>query len=364
MSRPRAFTNGSCPLGSAGLLLLLGGCGAAPEDELESATANLSVGGPCDGHRWGADGDLDSIDDGVEACVLQTHAPVMRMPFSRDWTRPGNVDWYLARSTLRFNHDNTCDDCEIVPRAPDQWTLAHQRHQKKNGLASWSPCGHNSSWVDIKSDRFDASHHFFLQMLDHNDRPGPANSSLWIVYGHVYPNDIGGVNAQYWFFYPYNDGIGPQNHEGDWEMLTVRRRRDGVADGAFVCAHGDCPWRSAAELQWAWNTHPIVWVADGSHASYATIEECDSKERRPEFGDFEDSCETNPSYQWITWKDGNWYPGIQGGGIINVGERTRPLGGHHAMLANLKWGEIGAFDGTSGPITPTFKTTWWIGGRR
>ena len=356
MSRSRAFIHGS-------VLMLLGACSPTPEPEVESATANLSVGGPCDGHRWGRDADLDTIDDGVEACVLQTHAPVLRMPFSRDWTRPANVDWYLARTELRFNHDNTCRDCPIVSR-PDQWTMSHQRHQKKNGPVSWSPCSHNSSWVDIQSDRFDSSHHFFLEMLDTNERAGAADPGQWLVYGHVYPNDIGGVNAQYWFFYPYNDGIGPQNHEGDWEMITVRRRSDGAADGAFVCAHGDCPWRWGDQLQWAWNTHPIIWVADGSHASYASEAECDAKEILPEVGDNQDSCETVTSQQWITWKDGNWYPGIQGGGIINIGERTRPLDGQHAMLANLKWGEIGVFDGTSGPITPTFKTTWWIGGRR
>ena len=86
------------------------------------------------------------------------------------------------------------------------------------------------------------------------------------------------LNLQYWFFYPYNDwgnGYGGFNdHEGDWEGFHVFFRLDGdrpVEPPAHVCFLGH-----ESRMTKSWRdpdvekigTHPVIYVAAGSHASY------------------------------------------------------------------------------------------------
>ncbi len=86
------------------------------------------------------------------------------------------------------------------------------------------------------------------------------------------------LNLQYWFFYAYNDwgnGYGGFNdHEGDWEGFHVFFKLDGgqpVEPPAFVCFLGH-----ESRLTKSWDhpevekvgTHPVIYVAAGSHASY------------------------------------------------------------------------------------------------
>jgi len=87
------------------------------------------------------------------------------------------------------------------------------------------------------------------------------------------------LNLQYWFFYAYNDWAasvgGFNDHEGDWEGLHLFFRRDGangvVEPPAYICYLGHHsrltkPW-DHADVQKE-GTHPRVYVASGSHASY------------------------------------------------------------------------------------------------
>lgn len=86
------------------------------------------------------------------------------------------------------------------------------------------------------------------------------------------------LNLQYWFFYAYNDwgnGYGGFNdHEGDWEGFHVFFKLDGgrpVEPPAFVCFLGHesrltKPW-DHPEVEKI-GTHPVIYVAAGSHASY------------------------------------------------------------------------------------------------
>jgi len=86
------------------------------------------------------------------------------------------------------------------------------------------------------------------------------------------------LNLQYWFFYAYNDwanGYGGFNdHEGDWEGFHLFFKLDGgrpVEPPAYLCYLGH---HSRMTKPWAHpdvekdSTHPAVYVAAGSHASY------------------------------------------------------------------------------------------------
>lgn len=88
------------------------------------------------------------------------------------------------------------------------------------------------------------------------------------VYGRVrdYPN--GEKVLQYWLFYYYNPRGGPiDDHEGDWEMVQVRLGGDDQPLQATAAQHSGgerCDWQHVQTS----GGRPIVYVAEGSHATY------------------------------------------------------------------------------------------------
>lgn len=95
------------------------------------------------------------------------------------------------------------------------------------------------------------------------------------IYGRVVSYPDGRRVLQYWMFYYYNPKrfgflIEARNHEGDWEMMQVELDSTGTPQHATYAQHGHpqrCEWdavdKSASE-------GPVVYVAEGSHASYFT----------------------------------------------------------------------------------------------
>lgn len=91
--------------------------------------------------------------------------------------------------------------------------------------------------------------------------------------------------VQYWLFYPYDlwrssEGLVLQQHAGDWEAITVGFSSN---EPLFVAYSSHCAgewreWRDAVAIHASpgspadWHTsgtHPVAWVAEGSHATYA-----------------------------------------------------------------------------------------------
>jgi hypothetical protein len=90
------------------------------------------------------------------------------------------------------------------------------------------------------------------------------------IYGHLARDDEERVWLQYWFFYYYNDKafLGFGVHEGDWEMVQVGLDRRGKPEAMTFAQHehGErCSWMQVDKHA---RTHPIVYVARGSQASY------------------------------------------------------------------------------------------------
>ncbi len=89
----------------------------------------------------------------------------------------------------------------------------------------------------------------------------------------------GYLDLQYWFYYPYNDWAGGyggfNDHEGDWEGFHVFFKLEGgnrpIEPPAYVCYLGH-----HSRITKSWDhpdvervgTHPVIYVAAGSHASY------------------------------------------------------------------------------------------------
>jgi len=69
---------------------------------------------------------------------------------------------------------------------------------------------------------------------------------------------------QYWMFYVYNDW--KATHEGDWESITVYLRNNSPIAVAASAHHGGyrLPWSMVKSHK----THPVIYVANGSHANY------------------------------------------------------------------------------------------------
>ncbi|MGA9351414.1 MAG: hypothetical protein WBW48_21760 [Anaerolineae bacterium] len=96
-------------------------------------------------------------------------------------------------------------------------------------------------------------------------------------YGRVLKNQCGYRVVQYWFFYAFNDFRtavrGTNNHEGDWERISIylaQEHGQWRPRYAAYSAHHGKQTRAWEEVECADEAgqHPVVYVARGSHACY------------------------------------------------------------------------------------------------
>ena len=124
-----------------------------------------------------------------------------------------------------------------------------------------------SELATIGAGNQDADSQIFL---DHSDgkRAGDLDNSV-----NLYQYDPATNTITYHFFYSYNDGPryglgGAQNHEGDWEKITIQldanyqptEVRYSDHDGMDIARS----WADAPKE----NGRPVSYVAQGSHANY------------------------------------------------------------------------------------------------
>jgi hypothetical protein len=130
-----------------------------------------------------------------------------------------------------------------------------------------------------------------------------------------------------------------------------------------MAGHGQMRRYSPVALVWD-DGHPQVWVANGTHASYATSVECTNIETNQKKSLAKglvvkdtptDGCvPPAQARKWVSW---------QGGGVVNVGEIGKPLNGQIFILSNVKWGEHGTgpeAEKRTGPTGPTFGRPWTV----
>ncbi len=95
-----------------------------------------------------------------------------------------------------------------------------------------------------------------------------ADANLPVVaYAHIVRDQDGGhITIQYWLFYYYNDWF--NKHEGDWEMVQVVLDSAGDPEWVVLSQHHGGTRRSWDTAQIEEDTHPVAYVALGSHANY------------------------------------------------------------------------------------------------
>jgi len=106
-----------------------------------------------------------------------------------------------------------------------------------------------------------SAHQSYYQAVLSPEAGGPPVA----VYAHVV-RDGEHVTIQYWALYFYNDWF--NKHEGDWEMVQVMLDADGEPRWVVLSQHHGGTRRAWAHAPVEEGTHPVAYVALGSHANY------------------------------------------------------------------------------------------------
>lgn len=294
-----------------------------------------------------SDRDGDGIPDQLEDYLIAQFAPEVRLPPQRkDWTRPANVDWYLPQVWMRFAHRMCSTDDVLAPGTVTNQSIWKQEHRTE----SWR-CSHTKQVA--RSDagpRFVRNRGFFLKPASRSTYAGipESRSDEWRVYAHVQPSSYvrasdhraAAYDIQVWFFYAYNLGSLGFNHEADWEHVTISVSADLEFVSAYYSEHrGGQRIDRASQLGWVRGTHPVVYSATGTHASYPRP----GAYRTPALVDW--CFDGGPA--WRTWSN-----------FVNLGERDHILGGQSWARYDGRWGKPGWFEVTSGPVGPMYSGRW------
>lgn len=122
--------------------------------------------------------------------------------------------------------------------------------------------------------RYDNSETYFAQPVSLPAGTAEARDGD-VIYGHV-ARENGETWLQYWMFYAYNSQdrgiVKTGRHQGDWELVQLRLGDDGTPDRVTLAQHS---WAESCALSELGEVggRPVVYVANGSHASYASAGE-------------------------------------------------------------------------------------------
>jgi len=259
--------------------------------------------------------------------VVRRYAPLVFL-HSDEQNFPTTGQWFIDHSELRWARplfpDDSVDksvDASRLGEASDN-PYTHEYNDRTYEASDYTrPRGTEADRNGLPTD-----YGFFLN-LDNDNRGGlPSTSPNRGVYrsaARVYYDYRPRNKINYWFFFAFNDGPGPQNHEGDWERIEVKLNAANRASGTVYHQHGGSDTLSWRRTPKVGGTHPVVYSAKGSHASYPTP------------GRHRVFDVTNAGKSWATWN-----------ALINV--RTRPFYGFGGA-----WGEVGELTDTTGPLGPS-----------
>jgi hypothetical protein len=191
---------------------------------------------------------------------------------SREKWRPLNVDYMFDEGTQRF--------CRTEARAVKCEPHPIRNVTEFDRLVEGKQAG-PTSFVDIAGDTTDSYHGpaSCRPLLDCDRGPRSA------IYYHVTESNDR-FYIDYWWFLRFNHferlgldkacHLGPareagvcDEHEGDWEGVTVVTHDEKNIEYVVYAAHkGTFRYSGHPQLQVREKTHPVVYLAEGSHAAY------------------------------------------------------------------------------------------------
>ena len=127
------------------------------------------------------------------------------------------------------------------------------------------------------------------------------------------------------------------DHDGDWEHVTIIVNSDGTIGVVWFSAHEGGQW-TVPEMQ---DTHPVVYVALGSHGSYPTAGQQHRSDPYPDDETGEGTRVMPP--------------------VIETGERRDPRPGQEWIRYAGLWGELGRTKRSSAPYGPGHHPSWRAG---
>lgn len=304
--------------------------------------------------------------------LARRYAPVLVFGPGERWA-PQRVDGYLKRATLSGppGTEPGVSSIEGLPRSCPEFGRTHcyQLSIECDRVRS-APCeGHHRETGTLYRKGA-----VYVRVLE-KGRRGPAEPRGAFVRRGPYRHRLQTL-IQYWYFYPYNEWRAPvfaglliQRHEADWEAVTIgldrRRRPLFIADSAH-CAGSWRPWQEveASTRLPGPRTHPLVAVAEGSHANYVDA----SEKRSPDWAScagapdgvttalsYASNLRDRTDYGWF------WFPPPNG--WIAVGANRPPMSfpgrwgaPGEIVLRNLKANPIVRAE--AAPATPSLQAVW------
>lgn len=297
------------------------------------------------------------------------YAPEVRLHPDED-SFPLGTDEFVSHSKLKWAHDSGCfDDVvretgSINPSQLGQGPDVYSWHQAGNKLCGEEKKEYFANQVTrpgtetkYKAKGMALDEGFFLD-LENDWRGGdtPAADGDEINTPVTYNFNPGDGKKKkgfitYWFMYGFNPGApGPgaivDRHEGEWERITVvlspTNHATGVTYFQHLCNGEEVSWATMtdgdpANGEVTQTTHPVVYSANGSHASFKNLVDLGAvgitgcKFKGPINQGLYDVTDDG-GHVWPTWK--------------NLRDATKaPWYGYGGA-----WGEVGA--NATGPLGP------------
>jgi hypothetical protein len=207
------------------------------------------------------------------AQAIHQYAPVVYMAKGEEY-RAANAGEFINNSSLKWSHQKKGKD--------EVHAGEHQIKHAALGRGGYSDKARNDKEEDVGdaiASNADArpkdgrgpgkDEGFYLDLNDDNQKSRRPGTDAPVYYEAKDRHYI-----TYWFFYAFNQGpvgwpaSGTDDHEGDWERICVRLDSNNRAtEVAFFQhdGHKTLPWSKVTKEG---ATHPVVYSAKGSHASY------------------------------------------------------------------------------------------------
>jgi hypothetical protein len=187
---------------------------------------------------------LGALPSAATLALARKYAPVLRLSADEPY-RPLRLEDYLSVSTL---HSGVPPHGPLLQTHPTLFSLPAAAGSFYLDLSGAEPNSHASRYPRIE------------QQLR-------ASRPRATVYFRVVRQPARGrVAIEYWFLYLYNDFS--DQHEADWEGVTVFLHGTNPL-GVSYSAHQGRRWSRWSSQSTQSATHPIVYVAHGSHANYS-----------------------------------------------------------------------------------------------
>jgi hypothetical protein len=174
--------------------------------------------------------------------LARRYAPVLRLSAAESY-RPLRIEDYLSTTTL---HGGSPPRGLLVQAHPTLFSL---------------PTTPGASYLDIGGAQPGSNPSAYSQIEQRLRDAHPRATVYWHI---ARQPSSGRLAIEYWLLYLYNDFY--DRHEADWEGVTVILQGS-TPLGVSYSAHQGRRW-SAWSSQTAVGTHPVIYVARGSHANY------------------------------------------------------------------------------------------------